>query len=53
MEKSTSLRQMLGTPRQTWRSQHTVRHAYISTLKLGCEEEEKGQLREWMTVARD
>jgi hypothetical protein len=47
---------MLGawcpTPRPTGRPQQTIRHAYISTLrKLGFEEE-KGQLREWMTFAR-
>jgi hypothetical protein len=35
------------------RPQQTIRHAYISTSrKLGFEGE-KGQLREWMTVARD
>jgi hypothetical protein len=34
------------------RPQQTIRHAYIIFLKkLGFEE--KGQLREWMTVARD
>ncbi len=33
--------------------QQTIRHAYISTLKKLGFEEEKGQLREWMTVARD
>jgi hypothetical protein len=33
--------------------QQTIRHAYISTLKKFGFEEEKGQLREWMTVARD
>jgi hypothetical protein len=48
---------MLGalcpTPRKAGRPTQTIRHAYIITLeKLGFEEE-KGQLREWMTVARD
>jgi hypothetical protein len=31
----------------------TLRHAYIITLKKLGFEEEKGQLREWMTVARE
>jgi hypothetical protein len=48
---------MLGawcpTPRPAGRPQQTIRHAYISTLKKLGFEEEKGQLREWMTVARD
>jgi hypothetical protein len=36
------------------RPQQTVRHhAYIITLKKLGFEGEKGQLREWMTVARD
>ena len=57
MEKSRSPRRMLGawcpTPRPHGRPQQTIRHAYITTLrKLGFEEE-KGQLREWMTIARD
>jgi hypothetical protein len=57
MEESRSPRRMLGawcpTPRPTGRPQQTIRHAYITTLnKLGFEQE-KGQLREWMTVARD
>jgi hypothetical protein len=39
------------TSRET--SQQTIRHAYISTLKKLGFEGEKGQLREWMTVARD
>jgi hypothetical protein len=34
-------------------SRQTIRHAYISTLKKLGFEGEKGQLREWMTVARD
>jgi hypothetical protein len=56
-EKSKSPRRMLGawcsTPRPTGRPQQTIRYAYIITLnKLGFEQEE-GQLREWMTVARD
>jgi hypothetical protein len=51
-----------GSPNSAqWKSQdlrgeclaHGVHHAYTTTLeKLGFEEE-KGQLREWMTVARD
>jgi hypothetical protein len=41
------------TPRKAERPTQTIRHACIITLeKLGFEEE-KGQLREWMTVARD
>jgi hypothetical protein len=58
MEESRSPRRMLGawcstTPRAVGRPQQTIRHAYITTLeKLGFAEE-KGQLREWMTVARD
>jgi hypothetical protein len=35
------------------RPQQTIRHAYLSTLKKLGFEGEKGQLREWMTVARD
>jgi hypothetical protein len=31
----------------------TIRHLYISTLKKLGFEEDKGHLREWMTVARD
>jgi hypothetical protein len=56
MEESRSPRRMLGawcptTPRKAGRPTQTIRHAYITTLeKLGFEEE-KGQLREWMTVA--
>jgi hypothetical protein len=34
-------------------SEVLLRHAYISTLKKLGFEGEKGQLREWMTVARD
>jgi hypothetical protein len=35
------------------RPQQTIRHAYMTSLeKLGFEGEQ-GQLREWMTVARD
>jgi hypothetical protein len=57
MEESRSPRRMLGawcsTPRAVGRPQQTIRHAYITTVeKLGFEGE-KGQLREWMTVARD
>jgi hypothetical protein len=56
MKKSRSPRRMLGawcpTPRPVGRPQQTIRHAYISTLKKVGFEEEKGQLREWMTVAR-
>jgi hypothetical protein len=57
MEMSRSSRRMLGawcpTPRPIGKPQQTIRHAYISTLeKLGFKEG-KGQLREWMTVARD
>jgi hypothetical protein len=52
-----SERKMLGawcpTPQKAGRPTQTIRHAYITTLeKLGFEDE-KGQLREWMTVARD
>jgi V8-like Glu-specific endopeptidase len=39
------------TSRDT-RPQQIIRHAYISTLKNIGFEEEKGKLREWMTVAR-
>jgi hypothetical protein len=58
MEKSRSPRKMLGawcpTPRKAGRpTQTTIHHAYTTTLeKLGFEEE-KGRLREWVTVARD
>jgi hypothetical protein len=57
MELSRSPRRTLGawcpTPQVVGRPQQTIRHAYITTLgKLGFEEE-KGQLREWMTVAGD
>jgi hypothetical protein len=58
MEKSRSPRKMLGaccpTPRKAGRTTQTIGHAYITTTleKLGFEEE-TGQLREWMTVARD
>jgi hypothetical protein len=41
------------TARPVGRPQQTIRHAYIRTLKKLGFEEEKGQLREWMTVARD
>jgi ribosomal protein L12E/L44/L45/RPP1/RPP2 len=48
---------MLGawcpTPRPAGRPQQTIRHAYISTLKKLGFEEEKGQLREFMTVAEE
>jgi hypothetical protein len=57
MKKSRSPRRMLGawcpTPRPAGRPQQTIPHAYISTLKKLGSEEEKGQLRVWMTVARD
>jgi hypothetical protein len=57
MEESRSPRRMLGawcsTPRAVGRPQQTICQAYITALeKLGFEGE-KGQLREWMTVARD
>jgi hypothetical protein len=56
-EKSRFLSKMLGkwcpTPRKAGRPTHTIRHAYITTLEELGFEEEKGQLREWMTVARD
>jgi hypothetical protein len=39
------------TDRET-AADRTVRHAYIPPKKLGFEEE-KGKLRDWMTVARD
>jgi hypothetical protein len=38
------------TSRET---QQTIRHADVSTLKKLGFEGDKGQLREWMTVARD
>jgi hypothetical protein len=57
MKESRSPRRMLGawctTPQPVGRPQQTIRHAYISTLKKLGFEGEKGQLREWMTVARD
>jgi hypothetical protein len=57
MKESRSARRMLGawctTSRPVERPQQTIRHAYISTLKKLGFEGEKGQLREWMTVARD
>jgi hypothetical protein len=57
MEKSRSPRKMLGawcpTPRKAGRPTQTIRHAYLATLKRLGFEEEKGQLKEWMTVARD
>jgi hypothetical protein len=40
------------TSRET-RPQQTIRHEYIRTLKRLGFEEEKRQLREWITVARD
>jgi hypothetical protein len=57
MEESRSPRRMLGawcsTKRAVGRPQQTIRHAYITTLeKLGFAGD-KGQLKEWMTVARD
>jgi hypothetical protein len=57
MKPSRSPRRILGawctTSRPVGRPQQTIRHAYISTLKKLGFEGEKGQLREWMTVARD
>jgi hypothetical protein len=57
MKESRSPRRILGawcsTPRPTGRPQQTIRHAYISTLQNLGFEGDKGQLREWMTVARD
>jgi hypothetical protein len=44
---------MVSNATTSRRPQQTIRHAYISTLKKHGFEEEKGQLREWMTVARD
>jgi hypothetical protein len=48
---------MLGawcpTPRPVRRPQQTIRHAFTSTPKKLGFEQDKGQLREWMTVARD
>jgi hypothetical protein len=58
MKQSRSPREILGawcttSRRPVGRPQETIRHAYISTLKKLGFEGEKGQLREWMTVARD
>jgi hypothetical protein len=57
IQASRSSRRMLGTwfptPRAVARPQQTIRHAYISTLKKLGFQEDKGQLRELMTVARD
>lgn len=57
MKDSRSPRRILGawctTPRAAGRPQQTIRHAYISTLKKLGFEREKGELKEWMTVARD
>jgi hypothetical protein len=58
MKESRSARRMLGawctTARSVGRPQQTIRHANIrSTLKKLRFEEEKRQLRKWMTVARD
>jgi hypothetical protein len=57
MKASRSPRQILGawcpTPRPVGRPQQTIRHAYVSTLKILGFEEDRGQLREWMAVARD
>jgi hypothetical protein len=57
MKASRSPRLILGascpTPRPVGRPQQTIRHAYVSTLKRVGFEGDKGQLREWMTVARD
>jgi hypothetical protein len=54
--RSRSPRRMLGawcpTSRPAGRPQQTIRHAYISTLKRLGFEVEKGQLKEWMAVAR-
>jgi hypothetical protein len=57
MEKSRSPRKILGawcpTPRKAGRPKQTIRHAYLATLERLGFEGEKGQLKEWMTVARD
>jgi hypothetical protein len=57
MKQSRSPWRMLDawgtTSRPVGRPQQTIRHAYISTLKKLGFEGEKGQLWEWMTVARD
>jgi hypothetical protein len=57
MKASRSPRLTLGawcpTPRPVGRPQQTIRHAYVSTLKILGFVGDRGQLREWMTVARD
>jgi hypothetical protein len=58
MKESRSPMRMLGVWCTTsrlagGRPQQTIRHAYISTFKKLGFEGEKGQLREWMIVARD
>jgi hypothetical protein len=57
MEKSRSPRRMLGawcpTPRPAGRPQQTIRHGYRTTLSNLGFEHKQGQIREWMTVARD
>jgi hypothetical protein len=55
MEESRSPRRMLGawcsSRRPYGRPQQTLRHAYVTTHSNLGFEHEKGQLREWMTVA--
>jgi hypothetical protein len=55
MEKSRS-RKILGawcpTPRKAGRPKQTICHAYLATLERLGFKGEKGQLKEWMTVAR-
>jgi hypothetical protein len=57
MKQSRSSRRILGawctTSRPVGRPQQTTRYAYISTLKKIGFEGDKGQQREWMTLARD
>jgi hypothetical protein len=57
MEMSRSPRRMLAawcpTPRRAGKPQQTIRHAYYSTLENLGLRTKHGQLREWMTVARD
>jgi hypothetical protein len=56
-QESRSTRRILGawctTSRPVGRPQQTIRHAYIRSLEKLGSEREKGELREWMTVARD
>jgi hypothetical protein len=58
MKASRSPRLILGawscpTPRPVGRPQRKIRHAYGTTFKKLGFEGDKGQSREWMTVARD